>query len=154
MSESATPWTVAHQSPLSVGFSGKNTEAVAISHSRWSFWPTDWTLGHSWVSCIGRWILYHWATREACLRSIEWEFWGWNQWSVFQQAFQVILMSQKNLCFIFQGAAQALPQPPPALGHHLLQLLLIFYLHPVLPQRFIWPPTLSTWAAERASCVI
>ena len=67
---------------------------------------------------------------------------------MFQQAFQVILVSQNNLCFIFQGAAQALPQPPPALGHHLLQLLLIFYLHPVLLQRFIWPPTLSTWAAD------
>ena len=36
-------------------------EWVAISHSRGSSWPRDWT--H--VSYIGRWILYHWATREA-----------------------------------------------------------------------------------------
>ena len=31
---------------------------VAISYSRGSSQPRDWT--H--VSCIGRWILYHWAT--------------------------------------------------------------------------------------------
>ena len=33
---------------------------VAISSSRGSSRPTDWT--H--VSCIGRWILYHWTTWE------------------------------------------------------------------------------------------
>ena len=38
-------------------------ECIAISFSR-SSWPRDRT----WVSCIGRCILYHWATREAfCL---------------------------------------------------------------------------------------
>ena len=36
-------------------------EWVAISFSRGSSWPRNWTQ----VSCIGRWILYHWATREA-----------------------------------------------------------------------------------------
>ena len=34
---------------------------VAISFSRGSSWPRDQT--H--VSCTGRWILYHWPTREA-----------------------------------------------------------------------------------------
>ena len=42
-------------------------EWFAISSSRGSSWPRDWT--HvSWVSCIscfGRWILYHSATGEA-----------------------------------------------------------------------------------------
>ena len=39
-------------------------EWVAISFSRGSSQPRDWT--HvSCVSCIGRWILYHWATWEA-----------------------------------------------------------------------------------------
>ena len=33
-------------------------EWVAISSSRRSSWPRDWTC----VSCIGRWILCHWAT--------------------------------------------------------------------------------------------
>ena len=41
-------------------FPGKNT-GVAISFSRESSWPRDWI----WVSCIGRWILHHWATWEA-----------------------------------------------------------------------------------------
>ena len=37
---------------------------VAVTLSRGSFWPRDWT--HiSCISCIGRWILYHSATREA-----------------------------------------------------------------------------------------
>ena len=42
-------------------------EWVAISYSRGSFQPRDRT----WVfclSCIGGWILYHWATWEAPLR--------------------------------------------------------------------------------------
>ena len=39
-------------------------EWVAISSSRGSSWPRDWT-GISCISCIGRSILYHWATREA-----------------------------------------------------------------------------------------
>ena len=35
-------------------------EWVAISFSRGSSQPKDWT----WISCIGRWILYHGPTRE------------------------------------------------------------------------------------------
>ena len=38
-------------------------EWVAISFSREFFWFRDWT--H--IPCIGRWILYHWATWEAQL---------------------------------------------------------------------------------------
>ena len=57
-----TPWTVACQAPLSMGF------------PRWEYWnrlpfpspgespqPRDWT----WVSCIGRQTPCHWATRQA-----------------------------------------------------------------------------------------
>ena len=36
-------------------------EWVASSSSRGTSSPRDWT----GVSCLGRWILYHWATREA-----------------------------------------------------------------------------------------
>ena len=35
-------------------------EWVAISFSRGSSWSRDWTQ----VSCIARWILYHWVTRK------------------------------------------------------------------------------------------
>ena len=38
-------------------------EWVAISFSRASPWTRDWSL----VSCVGRWILYRWATKEAQL---------------------------------------------------------------------------------------
>ena len=68
------PWTVGCQAPLSMEFvdcnlpgssvhgifQAKTLEWFAISFSRESSWPRDWTC----VSCIGRWVLYHWATRE------------------------------------------------------------------------------------------
>ena len=38
----------------------KILEWVAISFSRGSSWPRGQTL----VFCIGRWILYHWTTKE------------------------------------------------------------------------------------------
>ena len=62
----ATPWTVAHQAPLEVHgiLQARILEWVAIPSSRRSFLPRDLTHA-SWVSCIGRWILYHWATWEA-----------------------------------------------------------------------------------------
>ena len=42
-------------------FQERILEWVAISSSRGSSQPGDLT----WVSCIGRWILYHWAIWEA-----------------------------------------------------------------------------------------
>ena len=48
-------WTIAHQAPLSMEFSCKNTEVGCICYSRGSSWPRDWT--HvSCTSCIGRQI--------------------------------------------------------------------------------------------------
>ena len=38
-------------------------ELAAIAFFRGSSQPRDWTL----TSCIGSWVLYHWATREANL---------------------------------------------------------------------------------------
>ena len=62
----ATPWAVASQAPLSVGF------------SRPEYWsglpcPSPGDLPNSWVKLVSpgcptcRQILYHWATRKACL---------------------------------------------------------------------------------------
>ena len=57
----ATPWTAAHQAPLSMGFTRQEyLEWVAISFSRGSSQPMDWIC----ISRNGRWILYHRATRE------------------------------------------------------------------------------------------
>ena len=45
-------------------FQARILEQVAVSYSRDSFWPRDQT--HVFcVSCIGKQILYHWATWEA-----------------------------------------------------------------------------------------
>ena len=58
-------WTVAHQASLPMGFPRQRIlEQVVISSSRSSSQPRDQT--HiSCISCIGRWILYQWATWEA-----------------------------------------------------------------------------------------
>ena len=70
-----TPWTVACEAPLSMGF------------SRQEYWrelpfptlgdpPDQWIEPFSWVSCIGRWILYHRTACEApcvlCIAAIKW----------------------------------------------------------------------------------
>ena len=64
MSDSATPWIVARQAPLSKELSSKNAGVVVIFSSRGSSRPRDWTRV-SCVYCIGRLILDHWATWEA-----------------------------------------------------------------------------------------
>ena len=56
-----TLWTVAYQAPLSRDSPGQNMEWVAISFSRESSWPRDWTR----VSCIAGRCFNLWATREA-----------------------------------------------------------------------------------------
>ena len=53
-----TPWTVAHQAPLSTVFQAVILQQVAISFSRRFSWPRDQTRV-SCISCVGRWILYH-----------------------------------------------------------------------------------------------
>ena len=50
---------------------------TAISYSRGSSWHRVWTW-ISGVSCIGRWILYHWATWEAqllCMQFTNYSIW-------------------------------------------------------------------------------
>ena len=54
-----TLWPVACQAPLSMGFSRQEYwSGVAMPSSRGSSQPRGWT--HvSYISCTGRWILYH-----------------------------------------------------------------------------------------------
>ena len=53
-----TPWTAARQAPLSMGtLQARILEWVAMPSSRGSSQPRDWTCV-SYVSCIGRRILY------------------------------------------------------------------------------------------------
>ena len=54
-----TLWTVAHQAPLSMGFSRQEYWS-GLPSSRGSSRPKD-HIQVSFVSCIGRQILYHWC---------------------------------------------------------------------------------------------
>ena len=58
----AIPETLAHQAHLPKDFPRQeHWSGLAISFSRGISWPRDGT----YISCIGKWILYHWATRKA-----------------------------------------------------------------------------------------
>ena len=81
----ATSWTVVCQASLPMGFfQARIMEWVAISSSRGSSWPRDWT--HvSCVFCIGRWILYHWATWEtpSIINYMYWKCTIWKKKKVY-----------------------------------------------------------------------
>jgi len=47
-------------------FQARILEWVAISFSRESFWLRD----QSCISCIGRWILYHWSTMGTAFKNV------------------------------------------------------------------------------------
>ena len=67
--KSCDPMTVVHQTPLSMEFSRQSIlEWVAISSSRESSQPRDWTQVSN-ISCIGRRILYHCTTWEVIPKS-------------------------------------------------------------------------------------
>ena len=67
--------TLAHQPPMSIGIlQARILEWVAMTFSRKSSWPKDGTWV-SYVSCISRWVLYHWEARLYCC---VWGGWGVN----------------------------------------------------------------------------
>ena len=68
MSGPVTPWILAHQALLSIGFSRQEYWSGLSCPFRESSWPRDWT-PFSYVSCIGRLVLYHWATKKALILS-------------------------------------------------------------------------------------
>ena len=55
-----SPWTIAHQAPLFMGFSRQEYWSGLPFPSPGDLPNMDWT----WVSWISRWILYWWATWE------------------------------------------------------------------------------------------
>ena len=64
----ATPWTVVSVHGI---LQARLLEGIAIPFSRGSSWPRDQTL----VSCIGRWVLYHFTTWELALLIRQSSFW-------------------------------------------------------------------------------
>ena len=57
----ATPWTVAHQAPLSMGFS-RQEYLSGLPFPPPGIFPSR---DRTHISCIDKWILYHCATWEA-----------------------------------------------------------------------------------------
>ena len=62
-----TSWTVACQASLSIGLS-REEYCSGLPFPSPGDLPNPW-IKPMFVSCIGRQILYHWATREACFTS-------------------------------------------------------------------------------------
>ena len=60
----ATQWTIAHQTRKCVEYSGQEYWSGWVSSFRGSSQSRDQTC----VSCIGRWVLYHCATRAALIQ--------------------------------------------------------------------------------------
>ena len=55
-----TPWTVARQAPLSMGFPSQEYWS-GLSFPSPGDLPDPETKPASLISCIGRWVLYHWC---------------------------------------------------------------------------------------------
>ena len=72
-------------------FQARILEWVAISASRGSSWPR----GQTHVLCIGRWILYHWATREAHNN------YTWGIMMIFYNSVLYLCNIQTITCFYF-----------------------------------------------------
>ena len=113
----ATPWTIVHQTPLSMGFPRQGY------WSRFPF-PFPGHLPNPWTSCIGRQVLYHWATREA----VYFQHISILQYSVINHGHHVIhyiLRPYSSDSWKFVPFYQPLPislPPPPAPGNHFLTL--------------------------------
>ena len=79
-------------------------EWVAISFSRGSFWPRNWTQ----VSCIAGRLFTDWATRETCLpllttsstflplQYIHWEYFFWLSLTYYSRSVVCKLASQRT----------------------------------------------------------
>ena len=78
-----TPCTVAGQALLSMGLSRLEYWCGLPFPPPWDLSDSDWTR-LSCISCIGRWILYHWVTWEVPAMMVEFlKLWSENlkQWS-------------------------------------------------------------------------
>ena len=82
-------------------FQARILEWFAISYSTGSSWPRNNTQV-SWVSCIGRQILYHWETWEACFE----------MFFLIEVSVQFSLVTQSGLTLQPQQSQHARPPCP------------------------------------------
>ena len=92
-------WTITHRPGSSVHgiLQARILEWIAISFSRGSSWGRDQT--H--ISCIGKWILYHWATWEAqeVVLSTSKQFFVLVFWGCCNKIPQTGQLTQQNFIF-------------------------------------------------------
>ena len=90
----------------------KILEWVAISFSRGSFRPRDWTCV-SCVSCIGRWILYCWATGKLSRTWCCCEVASLSRVRLCATPWTVAHQAPLSMGFSWQEYWNRLPCPPP-----------------------------------------
>ena len=122
-------------------FQARILEWVAIAFSRGSSQPRDWT----WVSCIGRWLLYHWAIGEAQIIVIS------NQTQLFWKVALLCPLSGKLLVLCWAVSYLALPNSaqasPLSSLCSFLPLCYLTHLMVITSYPHVSLSRLSNWAA-------
>ena len=102
-----TLWTVAHQAPLSMGFSRQEYwSGLSLFSPGGSSWPVDQTC-ISCVSYIVRWVLYHCAlgkllsTEDTNVRKVIVVFFFFWMKTIFKNLFWICYNIASVLCFGF-----------------------------------------------------
>ena len=110
----ATLWTVACQAPLFMGFSKqKYWSGFAMTSPRGFSWPRDLT-SFSYVSCIGRQVLYYYCLLESPTK-VKWK-WKWYSLGhvlLFATPWSVAHQAPLSMKFSRQEYWSGLPCPPP-----------------------------------------
>ena len=93
------PWTAAHQTPLSMGF------------PRQEYWsglpfPPPGDLPKTCISCIGRWILYHWATWGP--QELFWVSGNWEKANTGRALCLSPMCLKQDILFPFEGVPSPL----------------------------------------------
>ena len=110
-------------------FPAKILDQVAISYSRVFSRPKDQTIHVSCVSCIGRGILYHWATWEAHPMPIDLPYlYFLNDWVINPLCEWVIINHiqslKSNLFVLFSFYKQSFSEYPSVSGVHSSECML------------------------------
>ena len=109
-----TPGTVAHQAPLSMGYSRQGYwSGLTFPSPGGSSWARDWT--H--ISCIGRWILYGWAPGKQVVlilsKALSSKFTASTPWESISQDFFLLPICHDSRALCLPG-----PLPRDSLEFH------------------------------------
>ena len=154
VSDSATPWTVARQAPLSWDFPGKNTGVGC--HSLQGIFPAQLL---TLISCIGRKILYHWVTWEAPAINLGSRYWCY----LVRRYLKLLFIYCEHFDGFLWDVISSSPAPPPnPLGFFLCSSLEMWYsqssnlvmlLFPILGHLDMSQPLPIYIYSPRSSCL-